>query len=83
MLIFASLAERRAEVIVEDGIAAKVAPAEWSGVLDALVTGMKRNDPGAGFAAAIGKAGDILASHAPRGPDDRNELPDTVIELEH
>ena len=81
VLIFASLAERRAEVIAEEGISEKVDPAQWSEVLAALVAGMKARDPGSGFAAAIGKAGDLLAKHAPRRPDDRNELPDTVIEL--
>ncbi len=83
VLIFASLAERRAEVIADEAIVAKVDPAAWSGVLAALVAGMRARDPGAGFASAIGKAGDLLAQHAPRGPNDRNELPDTVIELEH
>ena len=83
VLIFASLAERRAEVIADEAIVAKVDPAAWSGVLAALVAGMKARDPGAGFASAIARAGDLLAVHAPRGPNDRNELPDTVIELEH
>ncbi len=83
VLIFASLAERRAEVIADEAIVAKVDPAAWSGVLAALVAGMKARDPGAGFASAIARAGDLLAEHAPRGPNDHNELPDTVIELEH
>jgi putative membrane protein len=82
LLIFASLAERRAEVIVDKAIAQAVPQAEWDGVLQVLIAGMKAGDPGAGFAEAIGKAGDLLARHAPRRPGDHNELPDTVIELE-
>ena len=83
VLIFASLAERRVEVIADQGIASKVAPEAWAGVCAALVDGMKKRDAGAGFAAAIERAGALLAEHAPRAPGDRNELPDTVIELEH
>ena len=82
VLIYASLGERRAVVIADRGVAAKVEPEEWEAVVGALIAGMKAKDPGAGFAAAIAKAGEILAAHCPRRPDDKNELPDTVIELE-
>ena len=82
VLIFASLAERQAIVLADDGVAAKVGPAEWKAVVDALVAGMKAGDAGSGFVGAIGKAADILAAHCPRRPSDRNELPDTVIELD-
>jgi putative membrane protein len=82
VLIYASLAERRAEVIADDAIAAKVGAHTWTEVAGALTAGMKAGDPGAGFAAAIARAAGPLAEHFPRGPDDRNELPDTVIELE-
>ena len=82
VLIFASLAERRAVVLADKGVAAKVGPEAWTAVVNALVAGMKARDPGAGFAAAIEKAGAILAEHCPRRPGDTNELPDTVIELE-
>ena len=56
VLIFASLAEHRAEVIADVAIASKVSPEVWSQVLAALTAGMKARDPGAGFAAAIAKA---------------------------
>ena len=82
VLIFASLAERRAEVIADEGIASRLPPEAWNDVLAALLAGMKAGDPGAGFAAAIQLSGDLLAAHAPPRPDDHNELPDTVIELE-
>ena len=81
VLIFASLAERQAVVIADKGVAAKVGPEAWEGVVNALIAGMKAKDPGAGFSAAIQAAGAILAEHCPRRPGDKNELPDTVIEL--
>lgn len=82
VLIFASLAERQAVVLADEGVAAKVETAEWKAVVDALVAGMKANDAGGGFVGAIGRAADILSAHCPRKPGDKNELPDTVIELD-
>ncbi len=43
---------------------------------------MRTGDAGGGFVGAIEKAADILAAHCPRQPGDRNQLPDTVIELD-
>ena len=82
VLIFASLAERQAIVLADDGVASKVEPAEWKSVVEALTQGMKANDPGDGFVRAIGRAADLLAAHCPRQPGDHTQLPDTVIELE-
>lgn len=82
VLIFASLGERRVEVIADEGVSSKIPPEAWAGVAKALTAGMKARDPAAGFAAAIARAGDLLAGPCPRQPGDRNELPDTVIELE-
>jgi uncharacterized membrane protein len=44
---------------------------------------MKSRQPAAGFSAAIAKAADHLQGPFPRSPNDKNELPDTVIELDH
>lgn len=81
VLIFASLAERQAIVLADEGVASKVGPTEWTKVVAALVAGMKAGDPGSGFAQAIAVAADILAAHCPPLPDNKNQLPDTVIEL--
>jgi putative membrane protein len=83
VLIYASLTERRATVIAEDKVAAKLEQKAWDDVVAALIAGMRSRDPGAGFSAAIAKAADHLAGPFPRRADDANELPDTVIELEH
>jgi putative membrane protein len=82
VLIFASLAERQAVVLADDGVASKVDAAAWSKVVDELVAGMQAKDAGGGFARAIASAADILAAHCPPKPDNRNQLPDTVIELD-
>jgi putative membrane protein len=48
----------------------------------ALTEGLKRREPAAGFAAAIGLCADVLAERFPADPNDNpNELPDAVVIL--
>lgn len=81
VLLFAALAERRAEVIADEGIYAKAPNQAWDDVIALLVNGMKRNEPGEAFAAAVTRIGDILAAHLPATADNPNEIPDELIEL--
>ncbi|MFT4255105.1 MAG: TPM domain-containing protein [Caulobacter sp.] len=77
VLIFAALAEHRVEVLADEGIHGLAPEDAWSGVVADLVTGLKAGAVADGFVAAVGRAGTILAEHAPRdGGEDRNELPD-------
>jgi putative membrane protein len=82
VLIYVSLAERMAELIADEGIAAHVEPHVWDKAMAALAEGLKRGEPAAGFAAAIGLCGDVLAERFPADPGDNpNELPDAVVVL--
>jgi putative membrane protein len=81
VLIFAALAERRAEVIADEGIYAKAPGQVWDEVIDILVAGMKRGQPGDAFAGAVKRVGEILAEHVPPTGDNANELPDRLVEL--
>jgi len=82
VLIFVSLAERMAELIADEGIAGKVEPKVWDKAMAALSEGLKRGEAGAGFAAAVGLCGDVLAEHfPPAAGDNPNELPDAVVVL--
>jgi putative membrane protein len=84
VLIFVSLAERMAEIIADEGIASRVEPTVWDRAMAALAEGLKREEPAAGFAAAVGLCGDVLAEHFPATPGDNpNELPDAVVLLPH
>jgi putative membrane protein len=78
VLIFASLRERRAVVIGDRGIHARMGDDEWKRAVEALVEGMRRDSPGEGFVAAIAIAGARLEEHFPRraGEIIPNELPD-------
>ena len=83
VMIFASQAERFAEIIADDGIDAKVAPDVWHGALVALLDGIKTDRPADGFVAAIAQCGEVLAAHFPRQASDAkvDELPDRLVEI--
>jgi putative membrane protein len=71
-----------AELIADDGIADHVEPHVWDRAMAALTDGMKRGDVEAGFAAAVGLCGEVLAAKFPARPGDNpNELPDGVVVL--
>jgi putative membrane protein len=78
VLVFASLRERRAEIIGDRGIHERMGDAEWQRAVDALVEGLRRGAPGEGFERAIDQVGATLARHFPRGDGEpvSNELPD-------
>jgi putative membrane protein len=80
VLIFASLFERRAVVMGDRGIHEKMGEAQWKRAVDALVAGMRRDDPAAGFCDAIAMCGAVLAEHfpPPAGDTPGNELGDAI-----
>jgi len=81
VLIFASAAERYAEIVADSGINAKVTQEVWDDAIAALIAGIKDGRTGDGFVAAIAKCGAVLAAHFPPGALDKNELPDKLVEL--
>ena len=81
VLIYLSLDEHRAELIADAAIHSKVATETWGAAMAALVAAVKDGRPGDGMAAAVEQVGVVLAQHFPRADDDRNELPDRLIEL--
>ncbi|WP_168072492.1 TPM domain-containing protein [Caulobacter sp. SSI4214] len=81
VLIFAALAERRVEVIADEGVYQAAPNTVWDEVVADLVAGLKRDAIADGFIAAVARAGHILAAHVPPRPDDRNELSDGLTIL--
>ena len=79
ILLFVSLLERRAVVLADSGITARVAQDEWDAVVADIVAGMRRGEPGPALAAAIRRCAGLLATHGvARRPDDRDELSDEL-----
>lgn len=81
VLLYLSMAERRAELVGDDSITRAIAPQEWADAMAALLVEVKAGRPAQGIVAAIGKVGEILARDFPHEPGDRNEIPDKLIEL--
>ncbi|MBW8755780.1 MAG: hypothetical protein JF595_16860 [Sphingomonadales bacterium] len=81
ILIYLSLAERRAEIVADEAIAAKVAPEVWGDAMAAMLAELKQGRLADGLIAAVTRVGTVLAQHFPRADDDQNELPDRLIEV--
>src|SRR5579863_6148403 len=81
VLIFASAAERYAEIIADAGINEKVTPQVWNEPIDELTAAIKAGRPADGFVAAIERCGAVLAAHFPPGALQRDELPNKLLEI--
>lgn len=81
VLIYLSSLERRAEIVADAGIHARVTEDAWGEAMRALLAGVRDGRPGDGLVASIEQVGALLARHFPRAEDDLNELPDRVISL--
>ena len=81
ILIYLSMAEHRAEIVAEEAIAAKVPAEVWGEAMAAMLAHLKHGRVADGMCAAVDQVGAVLAEHFPRAADDRNELPDRLIEV--
>jgi putative membrane protein len=81
VLIFASVAERYAEIVADAGINTKVAPQVWDEAIAALIAAIRDGRPGDGFVIAIVRCGAVLAEHFPPGALNRDELPNRLVEI--
>jgi len=82
VLIYVSAHEHMAELIADEGIAAKVEDKVWDEAMQRLMAGFKAGRPADGFEEAIGLCGAILAEHFPPRADNPNELSDSVVVLD-
>lgn len=81
ILIYLSLAERRAEIIADEAILKVTDEHTWGEAMTALLAEVRQGKVGEGICAAIERVGVVLSEHFPRSADDRNEIPDKLIEL--
>lgn len=82
VLIFVSAAERRAEIVADAAIEARVPDDTWQGIVNRLTEAFAEGRPVEGFTDAIEKMGSHLAAHFPPGSCNTNELPDHLIVLD-
>lgn len=81
ILIYLSLAERRAEIVADEAILKVTDEHTWGEAMTALIEKVREGRPGEGICAAIDRIGVVLSEHFPRSADDKNEIPDKLIEL--
>jgi uncharacterized membrane protein len=80
VLIFLAPRSRTFAVIGDEAVHARCGDAFWRELADAMAGHFKRGAFTDGIVHGISRAGELLAAHFPREADDRNELPDDVIE---
>jgi putative membrane protein len=81
ILIYLSLAERRAEIVADEAIHKITDEHTWGEAMHALIEQVRAGRAADGIVAAIERVGTVLAEHFPRSADDQNEIPDRLIEL--
>jgi putative membrane protein len=80
VLVFASLAEHRVEIVADEVIHAKVGRETWDRAIQAALKSIRAGDTAAGLIAAVGICGQVLAQHCPSdGP--RQDFGDDVVEI--
>ena len=81
VVLYVSLAEHRADIVADEAIASKVAPAIWGDAMAALIERIRAGQPGEGMAEAVRQVGAVLATHFPKSDGNPNELCDRLIEI--
>ena len=81
ILLYLSRDERMAEIVADEAIHRAVPAERWGAAMAALVAHSREGRPAAGMAAAVEQIGTILSETFPKTADDRNELPDRLIEV--
>lgn len=81
ILIYLSLAERRAEIVADEAIHKQVSNDMWGAAMVDLISHVREGRITDGMVAAVNDVGQILAQYLPRQDNDVNELPDRLIEL--
>jgi putative membrane protein len=80
ILILLSVLERRAQILADRAIDARVPPGTWDALMQTLVAGIQAGRPAEAFCQVVARGGDLLAVHFPAHEGDNpNELPDELI----
>ena len=81
ILIYLSMGERRAEIIGDEAIASVTTHETWGEAMSDLLAHVREGRVADGMVAAIQDIGVVLSEHFPRSAEDKNEIPDKLIEL--
>ena len=78
VLIYVSVAERRAAVVGDAGINARLPDGYWNETLSVILEQFKADRYAEGLCMGVQRLGEQLRAHFPREADDRNELNDDI-----
>jgi len=81
VLIFVSVAEHYVEILADRGINDAVPDNTWDSIIQQFTDQLKQGRVARGFIQTIQHCGEVLAEKFPAGDDNRNELPNRLIEL--
>ena len=79
VLIFVAPRSRNFAIVGDDGVHARCGQSFWTDVAAAMARHFALDHPTEAIVLGIRKAGELLSSHFPCRPGDRNELPNEVI----
>jgi uncharacterized membrane protein len=78
VLIFLAPHPRKFAVIGDTGVHAHCGDRFWQELARSMTDHFRKAEFTEGIVQGITRAGELLAGHFPRRPDDRNELPDRI-----
>lgn len=79
VLLYVSVAERKAVVLADVGISSKLDDKFWQDSLNVLLAEMKKGQWHKGFEESLTKIGAVLAEHFPAKQHEQNQLPNSLI----
>ncbi len=82
VLLFVSVAERYAEIVVNSEVHQKVPDEEWKAIIDRLTAEIGSGRPAKGLVDAIGAIGQHLAKHFPPSAAKENLLPNHLVMID-
>lgn len=80
VLVLLATASRKFAILGDEAVHRRVGQEGWERLRDGMAERFRRDDFGGGLAYAVEEVGRVLAEHFPRRDDDRDELPDAVVE---
>jgi uncharacterized membrane protein len=80
VLILLLMDERKFEIIGDEGIHKKIADGTWDRIAGSMSAHFREGKFAAGILHAVDAVGNELKTHFPHRPEDRNELPNDVVE---
>ena len=81
ILIYASLRDRRVELVAHDAIHKLVGEGPWNAAVAAVTEAMANHKPADGFVRAIEICGAALVAHFPGDASDHNQFTDEILEV--